>query len=545
MATINLTCSSEMMKNYLQAELISPQEKFEALQTGDGHSLLFSIGTDGVFYLFREESGKSAAGWSKIDLSSALIRRDFSGEPKVTCHTFEVGQSVQNGSLGMAMVIRTNAGDHLYLCLGNSNRDISWANSPNWTSYAYDNPAIHLSKLEIVNVFLCEPAGGTQYIIVDVVRDPNSNVKNIERFYIDPNRKRGHYWNSHDLPIDIESDRYHSCLGRAPRGYVDGLYTAGHAGESGQLEFRPVINVYGDVPPTPVRLNLPGGAVPSAIASTRNSDQSTDLFVTSGSTLYYFSSSNQADGAIGATLITNDFISDTSKLAAMYHNGLITLWGRNGSDQVYYTSCPLSQVSDPSAWSVPIPVLSGIEKMSPYINGVDGGNTIFAEGGGKIYRISQAPQSKLWQTTEITLPIPPQQKSISFNSYTTTIQVSDEQGLPLQDASLSLSASNRCGVYINGLYYVLDTTPIHIKSNALGSITIVEATGRRCAEQRPSRSGCNTQDPLRCGDNSTRDSGCQNPHPGYFRYSKCHRSARHLIPRSLLLDICRCLYCGL
>lgn len=406
-----------------------------------------------------------------------LIRRDFSGEPKVTCHTFEVGQSVQNGSLGMAMVIRTNAGDHLYLCLGNSNRDISWANSPNWTSYAYDNPAIHLSKLEIVNVFLCEPAGGTQYIIVDVVRDPSSNVKDIERFYIDPNRQRGHYWNSHDLPIDVEADNYHSCLGRAPWGSVDGLYTAGHAGESGQLAFRPVINWYNQyAPPTPVRLNLPGGAVPSAIASTRNSDQSTDLFVTSGSTLYYFSSSNQADSAMGATLITNDFISDTSKLAAMLHKELITLWGRNGSDQVYYTSCPLSQVSDPSAWSVPIPVLSGIEKMSPYINVANGGNTIFAAGGGKLQRITQAPQSKLWQTHGITLPVPPRAKSISFNSYTTTIQVADEQGLPLKDTLLGLSASNPCAVYINGLYYRLDATPIHIKSNSLGSITIVEAT---------------------------------------------------------------------
>ncbi|WP_291985247.1 hypothetical protein [Candidatus Accumulibacter sp. ACC007] len=478
MEKMNLTYSAEMMTNHLQAEVISPQAKFEALQSSDGHSLLFSVGTDGAFYLTREASGQSAAGWSKTDLSSTRIKADFSGQSGVTCRTFDAGQSVQNGSLGLAMVVTTSAGDHLYLSLGNSNKDISWADSPNWVSYAYDDPGAPLSRLEIANVFFCETTGKVQYIVVDIVRDPNSTVKNVSRYYIDPGKANGHYWNKHDLPIDIEVDSYDSCLGRLPKGYVDGLYTAGHAGAGGQLEFRPVINVYGSGPPLPVRLNLPGGVVPGAIAATRNADLSTDLFALSGSTLYYFASTNQADGATATPLITSNVLSDTSRLAAMYHDGVITLWGRNASDQVYYTSCLQSQVSHPSAWSVPLPILSAIEEISPYVNRVDGGNTIFASGAGKLQRITQASRStsKLWQTDQITLPVPPTSKSISFNSYTTTIQVADEQRLPLKNASLSLSANSRCAVYINGLYYIVDSTPIHIKTNSLGSITIVEST---------------------------------------------------------------------
>jgi hypothetical protein len=34
------------MKNFKQTLLMSPEKKFEALQTDNGHSLLFSIGTD-------------------------------------------------------------------------------------------------------------------------------------------------------------------------------------------------------------------------------------------------------------------------------------------------------------------------------------------------------------------------------------------------------------------------------------------------------------------------------------------------------------------
>lgn len=477
MTTINLTYSSEMMTNYLHAELISPQKKFEALQTSDGHSLLFAIGTDNTFYLIREESGTSTAGWTKIDLSGAVIKKDFGGQPEAQCSTFEVGQSVQDGSFGMAMVIHTNMGDHLYLCLGNSNQDTAWAESPNWMSYEYDNQQMKLPKLEIVNVFFCETTDAKQYIIVDVVRDPNSAVKDVRRFYIDPSKKTGRYWNTHDLPIDIEVDKYDSCLGRARKGRVDGLYTVGHAGGSGQLEFCPVINVYGSAPPTPVRLNLPGGITASVIAATRNADLSSDLFAVSGKTLYYFASNNQSDGATALSLITNEVLSNTNKLAAMFDNGVITLWGHNASNQVYYTTCPQSDAANPAAWSVPLPILFGIEQISPYINGVDGGNTIFAAGNGKLQRLTQSPTSTLWQTNAITLPSPPQGKSISFNSYTTTIQTTDQQGLLLKDISLSLSASNRCAVYINDLYYVVDNTPIHIQSNALGSITIIESTG--------------------------------------------------------------------
>lgn len=217
--------------------------------------------------------------------------------------------------------------------------------------------------------------------------------------------------------------------------------------------------------------------MPSAIAATRNADLSTDLYAVSGNSLYYFSNTNQADGATGVALITHDVISGTTKLAAMYHNGLITLWGRNASDQIYYTRCLHANVSDPAAWSIPIPVLSGIEKMSPYLNAADGGNTIFAAGGGKIQKITQSPRSTLWQTSQITLPIPPKQQSISFNSYTTTIQFSDAQGLPLSNTALKLSASRRSAVYINGLYYVVGSTPIDINSNSVGMLTIVESIG--------------------------------------------------------------------
>ncbi len=57
MGTTTISYSSELMQNYLQAEILAPDAKFQALQTGDGASLLFSIGTDGALYLTQESPG--------------------------------------------------------------------------------------------------------------------------------------------------------------------------------------------------------------------------------------------------------------------------------------------------------------------------------------------------------------------------------------------------------------------------------------------------------------------------------------------------------
>ena len=473
---MQLTYSSELMKNYLHAEIISPQDKFDALQTHDGHSLLFGIGTDGVFNLVKETSGATAAGWSLIDLSSAQIGRDFSGQPDAKCRTFEAGQSVVDGSLGLAMVVTASAGDRLYLCLGNSNTDTSWAAAPVWTARVYDNPNVAMPKLAIVGVFFCEVSGGQQYIIVDILRDPASPTHDISRYYIDPAATDGYYWHRHDLPIDIEADNYSSCIGRAPKGLIDGLYTAGRAGSSGQLVFCPLFNVFGGGPPTPVRLNLPDGAVPSAIASTRNPDLSSDLFVASGSSLYYFASTNQKDSAQGVPLFQTALFQGVSRLFAFRTATDVYVWALNQANQVFYSTCPLAQVATPAAWSYPLPIVTGVDLISPYVNCVNDGNSFFAVGGDELYRMTRSPATGLWATQSIALPAPsPSTPAQSFSSYTTRVQLADDNKQPSANTTLLLSASTRGGFYVNNLYYILDTAPIPVATDPMGSITIIES----------------------------------------------------------------------
>ncbi|MCJ1398294.1 hypothetical protein MMC11_001491 [Xylographa trunciseda] len=481
LGSYSLTYSSELMQNYIQGEIVSPQGKFEALQTSDGHALLFALSTSGVFNVVAESSGTSRTGWADTDLSTVIVQEKL---PGATVRTFDVGQSALDGTIGLAMAVSSGGSDHLFVSLSNSNSNTSWIAQPGWVACPFDAPNEYQSTISITGILFSETINKQQYLIVDIDRSSVAAVKEITRYYIDPSRSGGTYWVRHDLPVDIESGNYQSCVGRKVKTSVDGVYTMGKSGTSAQFVYVPIINAFGSGPPTPSRLSLPGGIAASAIAAARNENTNptlhgtTDLYAIGGSTLYCFDAQEQRiDGALGSVL-TNAILAGTSQLIAMTHDGVTTLWGRNGSDVVYYTSCPTKKVSVSGSWGVPVPILTGIENISAYVNRSDGGNTIFAAGGSKLQKMVQATatSSKLWQAQPITLAAQATtQPSLSFKSYTTTLQLRNANNIPAQGVSVALSAKSRTPVYINGLYYTLGQAPLNVLTNNNGSLTIVEA----------------------------------------------------------------------
>lgn len=499
--SLTLTHESDLMQNYLQGQVVSPQGKFEALQTHDGHALLFTLDSSSVFHVIQERSGSTQTGWEIFDLSTAAIQAQFGGggqNKDAIVRTFDAGQSALDQTISLAMAVSVGGSNHLLASLGNSSSDTSWVTKPAWTPYPFD--AIDQtppSSIKIAGILFAETTttGGQQYLIVDIDRSAQGQTtKDIERYYVDPSKSTGSYWVKHDIPVDIEDGTatYQSCVGRLAHNTVDGVYTSGTVAGAAQLIYVPIINEFGTGPPLPTRLSLPGGASPSAIATARNMDRTsssyqaaTDLYAISGSTLCRFAADTQASGKPGMPLVTSGFLSGTDKLMAMTQNGVTVLWGKNSDDQVYYLSCPDAQVSLPGSWSTPIPILSGIERVSAYSNVADGGNTIFASGGGKLQKLMQATgasSSNVWRAQEITLAAPPSEKALSFKSYTNAIQVvaDDDQNSPLPapggGVELLLSTKTRAPVYINGLYYVLGQTPISIKTDSTGSVTVIEAT---------------------------------------------------------------------
>lgn len=543
--TIELAHESELMTNYLQAEKINPQKKFEALQTNQGYTLLFTIDEKNTFQTIIESSGNpmnqlidetSITGWQRKNLSAKLIsaenkkqylayldrgleklykklvednsivagvkfsesqveiiakykfedqksshlkslEKEYNSDVSniITCKTFDVGQNTSNKTFGLALVLKTMEGDKLFLSLNQSNDDFMCLQPDDlsWLAIPYDSKRNKNKPLEIKNVFFCESSGSHEYIVVDVVRATNSKVKDIDRYYIDVKKKQGSFWHEHDLGLEFNADNYQSCLGRKKNGKVDGLYTTGHMDSQGQLIYIPVQNYYGDGPPTVCPLFLPNNKEADCIATVRNEDLSTDLFAISGSGLYYFESSKQLPNSEGLHLFNAEVLSGTHKVCVAEHNNVVTIWGHNANNQLYYTSCLKNQLANKRSWTKPKPLLFGIQAMSPYINRKTGDNTIFVSGKNDLQRISLSnSEANSWLVEDIHLPVSYSNKSISFNSYTTTVSINNYTAY--KDVNLYIKANRTSGVYINGLYYVLGDNPIMIKPDEMGQITIIE-----------------------------------------------------------------------
>lgn len=463
-----------MMPNYLQASIMAPDTTFEVLQDNQGNALLFSIGTDGIFYLTYESPASLAApaGWVRTDLSSPALTGKFAGG---SCMKISVAQDTQDGTIGLAMVISVGGNDNLFLCLGNSSADISWSTAPVWVYAGYDSGATAPVPFLIANVFISETLDG-QFIVADL-----DNQGIVDRFFIAPDTSQ--WWNNNSLPIDLNTSDYFGCIGRASvGGPVDGMYTGGTIDAKPQLIYCPVYNYFGNSAPNPSTLFLPGGLVPQAMAAFRNGSSQgfSDLLVTAESDgsgcLYYFAYNNQGSNATGVLILQNSLLVNVSDLQAVLSDGILTVWGINGADELFYLTCPYT-LGSPGAWSEqnPLPIASNVDLASPYVNLSNNGNTIFAVSVNILFILSRSPQTGLWTTTQVVLPAPENNApALTYNSYTTTIQLLNEYNQPMANTSLMLSSNTRATFYINNLYYVLDTTPIPVKTDPSGNVTIIE-----------------------------------------------------------------------
>ncbi|WP_395702163.1 hypothetical protein [Aquabacterium sp.] len=491
MGTYTITASAELMENYVQADVLQPQAKFMALQSDAGASLLLSISSAGVLLLTLEQPGQGAT-WRQVDLSSARIQADFGGHG--TVKTFGAAQTVPATAGGpttlqLAMVVNDGTSDHLYLSLGHSATDLSWVDpSLAWTAAPFNaqdgthQPIVPPSPFTIDNVFISE-SSDRELIVVDTLRNPGQPVGVLSRYYLDAAIAGAPQWQPHDLPVDVQAQGYSSCLGRSAQAYgVDGLYTSGVVGGSAQLVYTPLYNAFdSSVPPLPSRLALPGGGVADAIAALRNDDNTSDLYVASQGALYWFAAGNQKSGAIGLQVATSALLGAVRALFVDAGNDgdtpVITVWGLNGNDQVFYLRVPAGQQGQSAAWSTPLPILSGVDAISPFINRPFGANTFFAHSTGGLTKLLKSPTTGLWSQQPIVLPPSAStQPATPIHSYTTHVQATDANGQAAPNLPLTITASNVTAVSINHLYYLVGPQPITVPTDLLGTLTIVELT---------------------------------------------------------------------
>jgi hypothetical protein len=473
---MNITFQSELMKNQKHAVVMAPDRAFKVLQSADGDALFFSIGTDDAFYLTREVT-ETSTGWDRLDLSSALASQH--GGAAVTAKAFSVAQNARTLDIDLALVVTVSGQDYLYLSLGNADTDAAWGNGVTWTAVPFDSGTAPPNPLTIADVLIMNiPAstgGAVENIFVDIVRTPGDSLGLLDRYYVTPGAARK--WNLQKLSADLAAGSISSCLGQRPGDPVPGIYTFGTINGQPELIFTPQYNYFKPTsPPSPARLTLPAGA--SAIASAGNASGVTNLFVAATAGLYVFAPANQHDLATPVLVVPGGLAAGAAALAAASTATSTAVWGVDPQGSLFYVACPAGREADPTAWSNPVPLLPAAEGFAFYLNLSAGFSVLFAHVDGQnLVQLSQDPVTTNWLQRSVLLPATDIGDVLEFDSFTTHVQVTDDNDVAAPDAAVSVTATSPVSVYLNDVYHVLSpTVAVNTTTDATGVLTVVQET---------------------------------------------------------------------
>lgn len=470
--TTKITHSSELMSNYMLGQTVAGDKKFESIQADNGFSLLFSIGSDDRFYL-TEERPMLETGWQKSDLTESL-KAFFPGQNKITAKTFATAQDLKSNNFAVALVVNVSGKDHLFIAAAYKRDDAGFLKL-SWTDYSPETS----NPFSVAEIYILQTATDL-LIVADTLKNGSTSF---ERYYIDVDSKS---WKYYPLPMNMKSQNAKVCAGRRIDEYVNGIYTLGTVGSTPSVVYQQIYDPFDpESQGKTTLLSFPETATPNHFASTvsvipveEDDNEVTDLYVsTAEGDLYFFAANKQFSNTKGLKILNNDLFRKTLSLYAYTQNKKVTVWGHNAANEVFYTQCDIKSVTNPQAWSFPLPIGKATQ-ISPYVNRKNGGNTFFAlTANNTVKKVFQDPISTIWTSQSISLAaLDPKKAAERVDCYMTRITITDENNQPLPNIPLKLSSAYRMPVHIDNQYIVLDTEPVAVKSDSLGVVRIVQRT---------------------------------------------------------------------
>ena len=523
---------TELMTNQKASTVVVPDKQFEALQTIEGNSLLFSIGTDNILFCTREVPGDTH-GWVRIDLSSSLKGQYNYTDPtkEFAAKTFDIAQDLSsNNSVDIALVVTYDGQDYLHLATGFTNTLDNWASStPSFDQYLFDDYANMGFATTPVNEVQILDGNGSQYIILDLITNPANQT--VSRYFIDtsktlytnPTTKKGCAWVPHYLTIDLQAGQVTTLLGCGPydgpngaANDIGGSYTLGKVGSSPQLMYAASFNFKNpEMTQSPLIFAPPTGSDASNMAMAVSAPSAnapyTDLFFASNGSLYFIAYGDQVNNGTGdpalKSIYTHSLFQGIQSMHIENWNNNIVLWGQSlGIDNIsrlFIMEGVAGQETNADAWTCPIPLLLDVENSTTYINNkyskentIDpaNGNTygsssvLFANisevvdgnSTSALVQLFQDPVTSAWQERSI-LVVPNLSTEIyETTTYSTHIQVTDDASTALPNLAVNIWSSSPCNVYISDLnntaaYHTLSNeTPLVLTSDYTGNVTIMQ-----------------------------------------------------------------------
>ena len=484
------------MENHIAAAVIYGADSFSAYLTPTNTIVVLSIGSDAIFRASVETTG-TQTGWTVTDVSPLLSTKYQAGTTLTARFFTASGSLVQGFSILLAVTVTEASGsfDEVWLLTGPGTDASSWlskGDSMIWTKLAYDavsSPPIETvtaATLQVSGLFLehgLEASDPT--LALATVVDPNAPGE-LRCFLLNlPISKNDDpVWSYYQQEQNIGVTNLQVVPGRISSYSSWGLYKLYTLDSITSLTFLPTRGFFGA--PTPTLFSVPSGA--SAIASLvyepSGSLSYTDLFVAANGFIGYFPYDQSSPHHV-LPLIVSPLITGVTQLHAVNCNGVAAVWGLNSAGQVFYTQAPLAQLGVPSAWKVPIALLSHVKDIAALAGGAADTISLFAVAplesttatgnvGSGLLQLTRNASTGAWLNS--VHPLPSATDYITLKTYTTRVLLVNSNNVPQAGATISATVSSDCSLIINGAVtqVSLSDTPT-LTTDASGYVSFIHA----------------------------------------------------------------------
>ena len=448
--------STELLEQFKEMQFITSEKDIIGM-CGDNTQCLYSIGDNGDLNLFCQADNK-ATGWEKITISEGISTLN---KNEITTIKHFCAQKKEKKFHVVAIGNHDNK-DDLFI---SSTED---QKNPKWEKIEFDDPSVQMSCIK--NVFTCSYQD--KFATIADIEQPNGHIN---RYYINNSQEINNEkkWAPHPLPADYDNT-VNTCMGRKKNETIPGTYTFGNLGTTQQIIYTPLFNIFDpNIPPTSVRINIPTKI--DVMTTQKTKDDYTNLFLCGNGKLYVSKFDNQKDGSEAVQIVESDEFYGVKNLHAYRVDKFqtIVVWGLNAVGNLFYCHCNETCIDDPNCWSKLFIHLENVAYYCAYFNEITGaGNLITYHNDGSVFLRTQAAFLSQWDHFSISLPT--SGKSQKFNSYTTKITVTDENGKTCPNKEFWLESSDYYSVYINNLNHTLNKDPIKVKTDSKGVIKIVQ-----------------------------------------------------------------------
>ncbi|TDL15920.1 hypothetical protein BD410DRAFT_795906 [Rickenella mellea] len=494
--SIQMVVSTELMYQKISATPLNPAQRLQSLLDSSGNPILFSIGTDNLFYATYSTPQTSAsspllkltdasAQWNPI-LSMPTVK----GLENATAQAFAAAQNPSDGSIYLVLAVTIDAdtmnGDSRVFVSPPMPNDVTKSNWKTIGSSWVERPrpkSLSNVKVPIAKANLGTPGANGQDIpllVLSTKTVTGTDHRFATHYLVDidsSNTNVETLWTEYALPNDAATI-LDLAVGNHPIGDVpnSGFETRGTyalyktAGGDTVLNFTTLLDTTFN---QSFHFQLSVPADTQTIYAVTNSDSGfTDVYVGGGSQLGFFAASNQLSGST-STPIGN--VPNVAELAVSYAGDSVSIWALDSNNSLWrLQSDKLPSESTPISWSSPLVIRKDIAQITPIYNKAQNVQELITVDAktSQPSHLVRDPTTTIW--TQNLLPVASLDKLLTFPSYTTQIRINDAVGRGIPGQAAQLSADQFVSVVVNGEAYNVGNAPVGVSAGPSGKITIVQ-----------------------------------------------------------------------